>query len=172
MSILTKTFTRKRSTHVTTTPSDDPVVEFLDAFGRRDVDTAVARVADDVRVTAHGLGLRGQGVAAIREILEDIARAFPDLRVTTKRILRTGDVLTAELKVEGTQAAPYAGAINREEHPMTMTAHEPRTAAQYAAVVVEFFDRYRAHDVHGMGELCAINADFSYPPFEVWGKQR
>ena len=116
MSILTKTFTRKRSTHVTTTPSDDPVVEFLDAFGRRDVDTAVARVADDVRVTAHGLGLRGQGVAAIREILEDIARAFPDLRVTTKRILRTGDVLTAELKVEGTQAAPYAGAINQEKH--------------------------------------------------------
>src|SRR6266704_4373793 len=116
MSILTKTFTRERSTHVTTTPSDDPVVEFLDAFGRRDVDTAVARVADDVRVTAHGLGLRGQGVAAIREILEDIARAFPDLRVTTKRILRTGDVLTAELKVEGTQAAPYAGAINQEKH--------------------------------------------------------
>ena len=116
MSTLTMTFTRKRSTHVTTTPSDDPVVEFLDAFGRRDVDTAVARVADDVRVTAHGLGLRGQGVAAIREILEDIARAFPDLRVTTKRILRTGDVLTAELKVEGTQAAPYAGAINQEKH--------------------------------------------------------
>ena len=115
MSILTKTFTRKRSTHVTTA-SNDPVVEFLDAFGRRDVDTAVARVADDVRVTAHGLGLRGQGVAAIREILGDIARAFPDLRVTTKRILRTGDVLTAELKVEGTQAAPYAGAINQEKH--------------------------------------------------------
>ena len=116
MSILTKTFTRKRSTHVTTTPSDDPVVEFLDAFGRRDVDTAVARVADDVRITAHGLGLREQGTAAIREILEDIARAFPDLLVTTKRILRTGDVLTAELKVEGTQAAPYAGAINQEKH--------------------------------------------------------
>ena len=115
MSILTKIFTRKRSTHVTTA-SIDPVVEFLDAFGRRDVDTAVAQVADDVRITAHGLGLREQGTAAIREILEDIARAFPDLLVTTKRILRTGDVLTAELKVEGTQAAPYAGAINQEKH--------------------------------------------------------
>jgi steroid delta-isomerase-like uncharacterized protein len=115
MSILTKTFTRKRSTHVTTA-SNDPVVEFLDAFGRRDVDTAVAQVADDVRITAHGLGLREQGTAPIREILEDIARAFPDLLVTTKRILRTGDVLTAELKVEGTQAAPYAGAINQEKH--------------------------------------------------------
>jgi len=115
MSILTKTFTRKRSTHVTTA-SNDPVVEFLDAFGRRDVDTAVAQVAEDVRITAHGLGLREQGTAAIREILEDLARAFPDLLVTTKRILRTGDVLTAEVKVEGTQAAPYAGAINQEKH--------------------------------------------------------
>jgi ketosteroid isomerase-like protein len=55
---------------------------------------------------------------------------------------------------------------------MTITSQEPRTAAQYAAVVTEFFDRYRVHDVHGMGDLCAINADFSYPPFEVWGKQR
>jgi ketosteroid isomerase-like protein len=55
---------------------------------------------------------------------------------------------------------------------MTMTSQEPRTASQYAAVVTEFFDRYRAHDVHGMGDLCDINADFSYPPFEVWGKQR
>jgi len=55
---------------------------------------------------------------------------------------------------------------------MTITSQEPRTGAQYAAVVTEFFDRYRAHDVHGMGDLCTINADFSYPPFEVWGKQR
>jgi ketosteroid isomerase-like protein len=55
---------------------------------------------------------------------------------------------------------------------MTITSQEPRTAAQYAAVVTEFFDRYRAHDVHGMGDLCAINADFSYPPVEMWGKQR
>ncbi|WAH97601.1 nuclear transport factor 2 family protein [Arthrobacter sp. MMS18-M83] len=47
-----------------------------------------------------------------------------------------------------------------------------RTAEQNAAVVTEFFDRYRAHDVDGMVDLCTINADFSYPPFEVWGKQR
>lgn len=54
---------------------------------------------------------------------------------------------------------------------MTMTANEARTAADYAAVVSDFFDRYCAHDVHGMADLCTINADFSYPPFEVWGKQ-
>ncbi|HEX4723633.1 MAG TPA: nuclear transport factor 2 family protein [Pseudonocardiaceae bacterium] len=55
---------------------------------------------------------------------------------------------------------------------MTATLPATRSAADHAAVVTEFFDLYRVHDVHGMADLCAINADFSYPPFEMWGKQR
>ena len=80
------------------------------------MDAALAAVADDVRVTIHGLGVRANGIESIRQALADIVTAFPDLRVTTKRVLRTGDVVTAELKVEGTQAADYAGAINQEKH--------------------------------------------------------
>jgi ketosteroid isomerase-like protein len=41
-----------------------------------------------------------------------------------------------------------------------------------AAVVADFFDRYRRHDIEGMTDLCSVNADFSYVPYEVWGKQR
>ncbi|MBB5916622.1 ketosteroid isomerase-like protein [Nocardia transvalensis] len=52
------------------------------------------------------------------------------------------------------------------------TLGAPRTASRNAAVVAEFFERYRAHDVDGMTDLCSVNADFSYPPFEMWGKQR
>jgi len=55
---------------------------------------------------------------------------------------------------------------------MSITETAPLTAADYAAVVDEFFARYRAQDVRGMAELCTVNADFSYPPFEMWGKQR
>jgi ketosteroid isomerase-like protein len=55
---------------------------------------------------------------------------------------------------------------------MTETARRPRTAESAAAVVTEFFDRYRAHDVDGMTDLCSMNADFSYVPVELWGKQR
>jgi ketosteroid isomerase-like protein len=55
---------------------------------------------------------------------------------------------------------------------MTSTETKARTAQTAAGVVTEFFDRYRAHDVNGMAELCSLNADFSYVPFEVWGKQR
>lgn len=39
-------------------------------------------------------------------------------------------------------------------------------------VVAEFFDAYRRRDVEAMTDLCTDNADFSYIPFEVWGKQR
>jgi ketosteroid isomerase-like protein len=39
-------------------------------------------------------------------------------------------------------------------------------------VVREFFDRYRRHDVDGMTDLCTLTAEFSYVPFEIWGKQR
>lgn len=55
---------------------------------------------------------------------------------------------------------------------MTTTTQEPRAAARYASVVRDFFDRYRERDVHGMVDLFALNADFSYPAFEMWGKQR
>ena len=55
---------------------------------------------------------------------------------------------------------------------MTETTQRPRTAESAAGVVTVFFDRYRAHDVEGMTDLCSMNADFSYVPVEVWGKQR
>jgi ketosteroid isomerase-like protein len=40
------------------------------------------------------------------------------------------------------------------------------------AVVRNFFEAYQRHDVNAMGEMCTDNADFSYVPYEVWGKQR
>lgn len=55
---------------------------------------------------------------------------------------------------------------------MTATHATPLTAQTAGEIVIAFFDRYRAHDVDGMTDLCSINADFSYVPFEVWGKQR
>ena len=98
------------------TTSIDPVEDFLTSLTNADVDAALAAVADDVRVTIHGLGVRANGIESIRQALADMVTAFPNLRVTTKRVLRTGDVVTAEHKVEGTQAADYAGAINQEKH--------------------------------------------------------
>lgn len=38
--------------------------------------------------------------------------------------------------------------------------------------VTAFFDAYRRHDTLEMVELCTEDADFSYVPVEMWGKQR
>lgn len=55
---------------------------------------------------------------------------------------------------------------------MTTAQAPARTAESAAGVVTEFFIRYRARDVNGMADLCAINASLSYVPVEIWGKQR
>jgi len=87
------------------------VARFLDGLARRDVDAAMEPVADDADVIVYPLG-----TGALRAVLDDLVTAFPDLRVTTKRLIVTGDVVTAELKVAGTQAGDYAGAVNQEKH--------------------------------------------------------
>ncbi|WP_214368838.1 nuclear transport factor 2 family protein [Pseudonocardia sp. H11422] len=48
-------------------------------------------------------------------------------------------------------------------------ASPPRTAAR---TVEAFFDAYRRQQVDEMVELCTANADFSYVPVEIWGRQR
>lgn len=92
------------------------VERFVDALARRDVDGAMSGVADEVRVRIPPLHVEHTGPSALRTVLDELVGAFPDLLVTVQRIIVTGDVVTAELKVEGTQAAPYAGAINQEKH--------------------------------------------------------
>jgi ketosteroid isomerase-like protein len=55
---------------------------------------------------------------------------------------------------------------------MTTTQETPITAARAAELVTEFFAAYGRHDVEAMTEMCSANADFSYVPYEAWGKQR
>lgn len=100
---------------VTTTPTAT-VEQFIDALAQRDVVATIASLADDVRVTVYPLAVCDATGDALRSVLEDLVTAFPDLLLTVKRVIVTGAVVTAEIKVEGTQAADYAGAINQEKH--------------------------------------------------------
>ncbi|HVT68281.1 MAG TPA: nuclear transport factor 2 family protein [Trebonia sp.] len=99
-----------------TSAAERTAADFLDALGRRDVAAALSLTAGDVSVTVHPLGVRGTGPAALRPVLDDLAGAFPDLLVTVQRLITTGDVVTALVKVEGTQAGEYAGVVNQEKH--------------------------------------------------------
>ncbi len=100
---------------LTDTPTQT-VQAFLDAFAGHDVDAALAVVDPRVSVTVHPLGLHDQGADALRTVLADLVRGFPDLMISVSRVITTGDVVTALFKAEGTQAAGYAGAINQEKH--------------------------------------------------------
>ena len=92
------------------------VQAFLDAFARHDVDAAMATVDPRVSVTVHPLDVHARGADSLRTVLADLLRGFPDLMISVRRVITTGDVVTALLRAEGTQAAGYAGAINTEKH--------------------------------------------------------
>jgi ketosteroid isomerase-like protein len=100
---------------LTRTPTQTVQV-FLDALAGHDVDAAMAVVDPQVSVTVHPLGVHDQGADALRQVLADLVRAFPDLMIAVSQVITTGDVITALFKAEGTQAAGYAGAINQEKH--------------------------------------------------------
>jgi ketosteroid isomerase-like protein len=100
---------------MTSTPTQT-VQEFLEAFGRHDIDGAMALVDPQASVTVHPLGLHDAGPDTLRQVLADLVRSFPDLMISVSALIATGDVVTAQFKAEGTQAAAYAGAINQEKH--------------------------------------------------------
>ena len=92
------------------------VPTFLAAISRHDIDAAIAVADPQVSVTVHPLGVREVGADALRQVLADLVRGFPDLMISVSRVITTGDVVTALFKAEGTQAASYVGAINQEKH--------------------------------------------------------
>ena len=100
-----------------TSSQTETVQAFLDAVGRRDVTAALAVVAPQAVVTVHpARASRGHGPGVLGPRWMTWSGRFPDLLVTPARVITTGDVVTALIKVEGTQAADYAGAINQEKH--------------------------------------------------------
>ncbi len=100
---------------MTMTPTQT-VQAFLDALARHDAGAAMAVADPLVSVTVHPFGIYEGGADVLRSVLADLAGAFPDLTIDVSRVITTGEVVTALLKAEGTQAAGYAGAINQEKH--------------------------------------------------------
>jgi predicted ester cyclase len=92
------------------------VEAFLTGFQHKDVDAALSTVSDVVQVTVYPLQISGSGAGVIRQVLDEIVTAFPDLRLTVKKVIELGQVVVAEMKIEGTQSADYVGVINQEKH--------------------------------------------------------
>jgi ketosteroid isomerase-like protein len=96
--------------------SNNSVTEFWQAIGDGAVDIAFALVADDADVKVAPAGIFGTAREG-REFFAATVAAFPDLLLTIKKSFTSTDgVNVTELKLEGTQAADYLGAINQERH--------------------------------------------------------
>jgi steroid delta-isomerase-like uncharacterized protein len=115
VSILSRLFGRSEEPEMSVSPRET-VEAFLTGFRHRDVDAALSTVADSAQVTVFPLDLVQQGKAELRTVLEAIATAFPDLHLTVRSVIELGRVVVVELKIEGTQATDFLGAINQEKH--------------------------------------------------------
>jgi ketosteroid isomerase-like protein len=94
----------------------DTAAGFWRAIGDRDVSAAFALVADDAEVKIPPAGILGTAREG-REFFTATMAAFPDLLLTIKKSFACADGVTVtELKLAGTQAADYLGAINQEKH--------------------------------------------------------
>ena len=92
------------------------VEAFLTGFRHLDVDAALTTVAADARVTVYPLQIIDGGKDVIGTLLQDISRSFPDLMLKVRSVLELGQVVVAEVKIEGTQAADFLGVLNQEKH--------------------------------------------------------
>jgi steroid delta-isomerase-like uncharacterized protein len=99
------------------TTANDTAARFWQAISDRDLDSAFGMVADDAAVNIPPAGVVGTAAKEGREFFTATADAFPDLLLTIKKSFTgTDGVNVTELKLEGTQAADYLGAINQEKH--------------------------------------------------------
>jgi steroid delta-isomerase-like uncharacterized protein len=77
---------------------------YLNALDRRDVDGAVALVAEDL--VNHTAIAEAQGAAGLRRILGKLHKAFPDQRTSCDDVIAEGDRVVCRVTVRGTNSGP------------------------------------------------------------------
>ncbi len=81
-----------------------------------DVNGTLALIAPHANVSLVPLQLQGNVEEVGRDYFQQLARAFPDLKVRVRRLFVGSDnTAVAEITIEGTQAADFFGIINQEK---------------------------------------------------------
>ena len=90
--------------------------DFVIALQGGDLDGAFGAVSPAAEIIIHPTGQRG-GPEIAREFFREALTSFPDLMLTVTRRTACGNGrVLIELRLEGTQAADFLGAINQEKH--------------------------------------------------------
>ncbi len=87
----------------------DIVRKTFDAFNNRDFEAAIDCVAEDLDWVEVPSGRRFQGAEGLLREYREWARAFPDGTVEITNILESGDWVTVEYTVRGTNTGPMMG---------------------------------------------------------------
>lgn len=80
-------------------------VRFYDQFTRGQIDTIVEALGDGY--VSHGFG--GGGADSIRQSLQMMRSAFPDLTFTVEDTITEGDKVAVKATLRGTHQGPFAG---------------------------------------------------------------
>jgi steroid delta-isomerase-like uncharacterized protein len=88
-------------------PLEKVIAAYGEAWNRHDVESILAMHTEDSVFENHTSGGKGVGKAAIREILESVFAAFPDIRFEARRTYVRDGVVTQEWTATGTLAVPY-----------------------------------------------------------------
>jgi steroid delta-isomerase-like uncharacterized protein len=89
-------------------PGLEVIERAIDAVNRHDADAYVATYAEGIVVTdpAYPEPLRGR--EAVRQDIETFLRAFPDVQLTLRQHLVSGETVAVEMIMRGTHTGPLA----------------------------------------------------------------
>ena len=89
-------------------PLTEIIAAYSEAWNNHDVEAILAMHTDDSVFENHTSGGKGVGKVAIREILEGVFAAFPDIRFEARRTYVRDGLVTQEWTATGTLAIPYS----------------------------------------------------------------
>lgn len=123
-------------------PLQKVIAAYGAAWNRHDVDAILAMHTEDSVFENHTSGGKGVGKAAIREILEGVFAAFPDLQFEARRTYVRDDLVTQEWTATGTLSIPYT------RGPMTVQPTGRKVSWQGVDVIPFAGNRVARKDVY------------------------
>jgi steroid delta-isomerase-like uncharacterized protein len=88
-------------------PLENVICAYGEAWNRHDIEAILALHTEDSVFENHTSGGKGMGKDAIRGILEDVFKAFPDIRFDPRRTYVRDGVVTQEWTATATLAIPF-----------------------------------------------------------------
>jgi steroid delta-isomerase-like uncharacterized protein len=86
---------------------EEIIAAYGQAWNSHDVDAILAMHTDDSVFENHTSGGKGVGKEAIRQILQGVFTAFPDIHFEARRTYVRDDLVTQEWTATGTLAIPF-----------------------------------------------------------------